>query len=52
VAADAGATSRPELVIDVIRQAPGHLGQQVVVTGPQPGDRSLEQVTEAVKLVP
>ena len=52
MAADADPPVRAELVVDVVRQAARHLRQQVVVPGPQPGDRRLEQVAEAVQLVP
>ena len=50
--AHADATARAELVVDVIGQAARHPRQQVVVTSPQPGDRRLEQVAEAVQLMP
>ena len=44
-------TGRPELVVDVVGQAARHLRKPVVMPGPQPRDRCLEQVAEAVKLV-
>ena len=50
--AHAHPTARAELVVDVIGQAARDLRQQVVVTSPQPGDRRLEQVAEAVQLMP
>src|ERR1700722_4495311 len=50
--ADAHPAVGPELVVHVIGEAPRDLWEVVVVAGPQPGDRRLEEMTEAVKLVP
>jgi hypothetical protein len=50
--ADCHPAAGPELVVDVMRQAPGDLREEIVMAGPQPGDSRLEEMTEAVQLVP